>query len=174
MQSLQTPQKITLVAAYAHNHVIGKDGKIPWYLPEDFAFFKRFTYGKPVIMGRNTWTSLPKKPLPGRRNLILSRSLDKAEIADCADTQICTSLQAALSACTDAPEICIIGGAEIYRQALPLATDLRLTRIDLEVPGDTFFPEFSREQWQLVSQEPQQSPDGVRYEFLHYARLRSQ
>ncbi|MDN8582301.1 dihydrofolate reductase, partial [Eikenella corrodens] len=112
---------ITLIAAVADNCCIGSGNAMPWHIVEDFAFFKRYTLGKPVVMGRKTWDSLPKKPLPGRRNIVITRQpLWQAEGAERAD-----SLDAALAMLVDVPEIIIMGGAQIYAQALPLATDLR-------------------------------------------------
>ena len=103
-------QKITLVAAVAQNRVIGRDNQMIWHIPEDFAFFKRFTSGKPVLMGRKTWDSLPRKPLPNRRNIVVSRQAGwQAEGAE-----VFADVQAALSACADAPEIIVMGGEQIY------------------------------------------------------------
>lgn len=160
-------QKITLIAAYADARCIGINNTMPWHLPEDFAFFKRYTSGKPVIMGRKTWESLPKKPLPERRNIVISRQTDYA--ADGAE--VVTSLGDALALCADAPEIIIMGGAQIYAQALPLATDLRLTEVALQVEGgDAFFPEFSADEWQETARESHTSAKGIDYVFVHYQR----
>ena len=132
------PPKITLIAAVAQNRCIGADNAMPWHLPEDFAFFKACTLGKPVVMGRKTWDSLPRKPLPGRRNLVVSRQPGwQAAGAECF-----ASLDEALAALAGEAEIMIIGGAQIYAQALPLATDLRLTEVALTVDGDAFSPIF--------------------------------
>ena len=142
-------QKITLVAAVAQNRVIGRDNQMIWHIPEDFAFFKRFTSGKPVLMGRKTWDSLPRKPLPNRRNIVVSRQADwQAEGAE-----VFADVQAALAACADAPEIIVMGGEQIYVQTLALATDLRLTEVVLRPEGDAFFPEFATGDWQEVSRE---------------------
>ncbi|MCF7530581.1 dihydrofolate reductase [Neisseria lisongii] len=158
-------QKITLIAAYAADRCIGKDNTIPWHVKEDFAFFKAYTLGKPVIMGRKTWESLPKKPLPERRNIVISRQTDyRAQGVEC-----CTSLHDALALCGNAAEIIIMGGAEIYAQALPLATDLRLTEIALTVDGDAFFPEFSAD-WKEISREAHTAANGIGYTFVHYQR----
>lgn len=158
--------KITLIAAHAANRCIGIDNAMPWHLPEDFAFFKAYTSGKPVVMGRKTWESLPRKPLPGRRNIVISRNTGyPAEGAE-----VVGSIGEALSLCAGAEEIIIMGGAQIYGQALPLATDLRLTEIDLEVGGDAFFPEFSDAQWQEASRESHTAANGLDYAFVHYRR----
>lgn len=160
-------QKITLIAAYAADRCIGIGNAMPWHLPEDFAFFKAYTTGKPVIMGRKTWESLPKKPLPHRRNIVISRQADyPAEGAEVAE-----SLGGALALCADAPEIIIMGGAQIYAQALPLATDLRLTEVALNVAGgDAFFPEFSENEWLETAREPHTAANGTDYAFVHYQR----
>ncbi|QEY23890.1 dihydrofolate reductase [Neisseria animalis] len=159
-------QKITLIAAYAARRCIGIDNTIPWHIPEDFAFFKAYTLGKPVIMGRKTWESLPRKPLPGRENIVISRQTDyQAEGAT-----VVSNLQEALQQCREAEEIIIMGGAQIYAQALPWATDLRLTEINLEVAGDAFFPEFDAAQWTETAREPHVSAKGIAYEFVHYQR----
>lgn len=161
-------QKITLIAALSRNRVIGNDNQIPWHIPEDFAFFKTYTTGKPIIMGRKTWDSLPRKPLPNRRNLVITRQTDwKADGAEVFD-----DIQAALKACTDVPEIVIIGGAQIYAQCLQqnLATDLRLTEIDLNVSGDAFFPDFAAFNWREISREKCVAQNGTVFDLVHYQR----
>ena len=158
--------KITLIAACAPNRCIGIGNAMPWHLPEDFAFFKAYTMGKPVVMGRKTWESLPKKPLPGRLNIVVSRQAGyQAEGAELVD-----NLNAALAACGGVEEIIIMGGAQIYAQALPLATDLRLTEVGLTVNGDAFFPEFSLDDWREERREAHVLAQGVDYAFVHYVR----
>ncbi|WP_373740462.1 dihydrofolate reductase [Neisseria sp.] len=159
-------QKITLIAAVADNRCIGINNAMPWHLPEDFAFFKAYTTGKPVIMGRKTWESLPRKPLPGRRNIVISRNAGYA--AEGAETA--ADLQAALALCADAPEIMIIGGAQIYAQALPFATDLRITEVRIDADGDAFFPEFSPQEWTQAGRTEHTAADGTAYAFVHYER----
>ena len=159
-------QKITLIAAVAENGCIGVDNDMPWHIPEDFAFFKQYTLGKPVIMGRKTWESLPKKPLPGRRNIVITRQPDyRAEGAELAD-----SIQTALQLCAGEAEMMIMGGAQIYAQAMPLATDLRITEVKLNVAGDAFFPPIEPEQWRQAGREAHQSAKGIDYAFVHYLR----
>ncbi|MDO4249228.1 MAG: dihydrofolate reductase [Neisseria sp.] len=159
--------QITLIAAYARDYCIGIDNRMPWHLPEDFQFFRNYTTGKPVIMGRKTWESLPRKPLPGRRNIVVSRQTNyPAEGAE-----VISDLTTALSTCDEVPEIIIMGGAQIYQQAMPLATDLRITEIDLEVIGDAFFPTIDPAIWQEVSRKPHISTDGLRFDFVHYCRI---
>ena len=160
--------KITLIAAIAQNRVLGNGGAIPWHIPEDFAFFKAYTTGKPIIMGRKTWESLPKKPLPSRRNIVISRQSGyRVEGAE-----VFADFQAALSECRHRgePEAVIIGGGEIYRQTLPTATDLCLTEIALTPAGDTYFPEFSRREWHETAREHHVSQNGIAFDFVHYER----
>ena len=157
--------KITLIAAYAARRCIGINNTMPWHLPEDFAFFKSYTTGNPVIMGRKTWESLPRKPLPGRQNIVISRQDYQAEGA-----QTAASLEDALALCQGVEEVIIMGGAQIYAQALPIATDLRLTEVGLDVDGDAFFPEFSTETWQEASRENHVSAKGIEYAFVHYVK----
>lgn len=160
-------QKITLIAAYARNNCIGINNTMPWYLPEDFAFFRAYTTGKPVVMGRKTWESLPKKPLSGRRNIVITRQADYA--AQGAETV--SGLHDALALCADAEEIVIMGGAQIYTEALPAATDLRITEIDLNVEGDAFFPEINSDEWQVNREGKHTAENGLVYEFVHYRRI---
>ena len=158
--------QITLIAALAQNRIIGNANQIPWHIPEDFAFFKRYTTGKPIIMGRKTWDSLPRKPLPNRRNIVITRQADwQADGAEAAH-----DFQAALQACAGEREAVIIGGAQIYAIALPFATDLRLTEIALNPAGDAYFPEFSHDEWREVAREAQVSEKGLAYDFVHYQR----
>jgi dihydrofolate reductase len=136
---------ISLVVAVSRNGVIGRDGGLPWRLQSDLKHFKATTIGKPVIMGRKTWDGLPRKPLPGRRNLVITRQEDfKAEGAEVAHT-----LGEALKLADNdpQPEICVIGGGEIFREALPLAGRLHLTLVECEVDGDTFFPVINESEW---------------------------
>ena len=158
--------QITLIAALAQNRIIGNANQIPWHIPEDFAFFKRYTTGKPIIMGRKTWDSLPRKPLPNRRNIVITRQADWQ--AD--GSEAVRDFQAALQACAGEREAVIIGGAQIYAIALPFATDLRLTEIALNPAGDAYFPEFSRDKWREVAREAQVSERGLAYDFVHYQR----
>ena len=162
--------QITLIAATAAHGCIGINNSMPWHIPEDFAFFKQYTLGKPVVMGRKTWESLPKKPLPGRRNLVVSRQSDW----QAAGAEHAASLQAALALLADEAEIIIMGGAEIYAQAMPMATDLRITEVALTVAGDAFFPPIAPQQWQEVARSRQRSArNDIGFDFVHYRRLPS-
>ena len=142
--------KISMIAAMAHDRVIGKDNQMPWHLPADLAHFKRVTLGKPVLMGRKTFESIGR-PLPGRRNLVISRDPDyQAE-----GIELVGSVEAALAllAGSSVEELMVIGGGHLYAEMLPSADCLYLTRIDLAVEGDTCFPAFDDGQWQRVDCE---------------------
>jgi dihydrofolate reductase len=147
--------KIVIIAAIAANGTIGHAGKIPWHLSEDLKRFKRLTLGHPVIMGRKTYESLGK-PLPGRRNIVLTRQPGTDHFA---------SLEDALISCGD-ETVFVIGGAEVYRQALPLADTLLLTHVHQPVEGDTKFPDYDRSQWREASRR-----DTPEYSFVEYERL---
>lgn len=158
---------IRLVVAYTDNRVIGRDGGMPWHLPGDLAHFKRSTLGNPILMGRKTWLSLGR-PLPGRRNLVLSRDASFAA----AGAERFASLDEALAACQDAERICVIGGEQIFRLALPLADELIATEIHAQIEGDTWFPELPAGQWQETERLPQAASDGLSYDFVTYQRQR--
>jgi dihydrofolate reductase len=149
---------ITMVVAAADNGVIGRNGAIPWRIPEDLKRFKALTLGHAVVMGRKTWDSLPPKsrPLPGRRNIVVTR--DAAWRGDGAET---SSLDSAL-ACGD---IFVIGGAEIYRAALGSADRIELTEVHGDFDGDAIFA-FDRAQWRETGREDHVSPDGLAYSFV--------
>ena len=151
----------------AKNRVIGLDNALPWRLPEDLKRFKALTLGHPIIMGRKTWASLGR-PLPGRSNIVISR--DAAFVADGAT--VAHSLQEAIAdaALSGTDEIFIIGGAEIYRQALPLARRLQLTEIDRDFAGDVHFPAFDPQQWLEKLRERHHSETGFDYAFVTYER----
>ena len=142
--------KISMIAAMAHDRVIGKDNQMPWHLPADLAHFKRVTLGKPVLMGRKTFESIGRQ-LPGRRNLVISRNPDyQAE-----GIEVVGSVEAALAllAGSSVEELMVIGGGHLYAEMLPSADCLYLTRIDLAVEGDTRFPAFDDGQWQRIECE---------------------
>ncbi|MBI3347593.1 MAG: dihydrofolate reductase [Burkholderiales bacterium] len=156
---------ITLVAAVAKDGAIGRDNALLWHIPEDMARFKAVTLGKPVIMGRKTWDSLPARfrPLPGRRNLVVSRSTRELPGAE-----VFASLEEALQACTE-PEVCVIGGADIYALAFPHAHKLALTEVDASFPdADRHFPAWSRDRFTEASREPRASATGLRFDFVDY------
>lgn len=129
--------EIILIAAVASNRIIGRDNKLPWNIPEDLRLFKQTTMGYPMIMGRKTFESLAR-PLPGRRHIVLSRNPDyRPQGGEYAPT-----LAAALEMCGEADKVFVIGGAQIFRQALPVATGMILTLLDREAEGDVVFPDF--------------------------------
>jgi len=142
---------VSFVLARADNGVIGKDGGLPWRLPDDMRRFKQLTLGKPVVMGRKTWESLPRKPLPGRENIVVTRDAGfRAE-----GVVVVHALADALA--RQADEICIIGGAQIYAQALPYATRIHLTEVHGEVEGDTRMPGFDPAEWRETAREDHES-----------------
>ena len=142
--------QIILIAAMAENRVIGKDNAIPWPLKEGLGNFKELTMGWPCIMGRKTWDSLPKKPLPGRLNVIVTSSVPAAAAQTSPqDPLFFTSLSAAIEHCARYEKVFIIGGESIYKQALPLADKIELTLIHKEYDGDTFFPEIDMDYWKI-------------------------
>ncbi|MBK8523967.1 MAG: type 3 dihydrofolate reductase [Betaproteobacteria bacterium] len=156
---------LSLIAAMANERVIGRDNTLPWRLPEDLQHFKRTTLGKPVIMGRKTWESLGR-PLPGRRNIVVSRNPDYLPVGG----ELVSSLEAAMAATADVEEAFVIGGADLYRQALPLAQRIYLTEIAGDYAGDAHFPEFAAADWREVSREAHTSSDGIAYAFVLYQR----
>ena len=157
---------ISLVAVVARDGGIGYRGALLVHLPEDLRRFKRITLGSPVVMGRKTFQSIGKS-LPGRKNLVISRDpglrLEGAETVG--------ALDAALARAGDAPLVHVIGGAEIYALALPLADELQLTEIDAVFPADTFFPPWDRSRFALTAHEPHAREDGLRFAFATYKRL---
>ena len=147
---------ITLILARAENGVIGKDGGIPWHISDDLKRFKALTLGGTVVMGRKTWDSLPKKPLPGRRNIVVTRDTDwRAEGAES------MSLDAALAQ----PDIFVIGGAEIYRGALARAGRMELTEVHKSFDGDARF-DFDRKEWREIARQDHVAPEGLRYSYV--------
>ena len=158
---------VSLVAIVARDGGIGHRGALLVRLPEDLRRFKAITLGSPVVMGRKTWQSIGR-PLPGRRNIVITRDrklrVEGAEIA--------SSLDEALALAGDVPLVHVIGGAEVYALALPLADELHLTELDAEFPADTFFPAWDKSRFARVAHEPRESADGLRYAFATYKRLR--
>lgn len=132
---------VSIVVAIAENHAIGKDNKLLWHLPKDLKHFKEITTDGTVIMGRKTYDSVGK-PLPNRRNIIITRQ--QIEIAGC---EVVNSLQAALDLCQGLEEVFIVGGAEIYKQAMPLTDRIYLTIVHQKFEGDTYFPEIKPDTW---------------------------
>lgn len=153
---------VSLVVAMADNGVIGKDGRLPWRIPDDMRRFKALTLGKPCVMGRKTWESLPKKPLPGRLNIVVTRERDyRAEGAT-----VVHSLDEALTCANGADEICVIGGVEIYRAALSRADLIHLTQVHGDIDGDTHMPQFDRTPWRETAREDHATPEGLRFSYV--------
>ena len=159
---------LNLIFARARNGVIGHNNTLPWHLPEDLAHFKQTTLGQPVIMGRKTWESLPPKfrPLPGRTNIVVTRQADwQAEGA-----VVAHSIEEAIQHCPSDAKVWVIGGAEVYAQAMPLATRAVVTEIDADFEGDAFAPQFDSA-WQETQRSTHVAANGLRYSLVHWARL---
>ena len=159
--------RINLIYARAANGVIGKNNAMPWHLPEDLAHFKRLTQGWPVIMGRKTWDSLPARfrPLPGRTNVVITRQADWQE----AGARPASSLADALSLCAASEEVWVIGGAQIYAQAEPLADRIEVTEIDRDFEGDAFAPALGP-QWTATAREDHVTAGGLAFSFVSYRK----
>lgn len=155
-------KQLAMIAAVGPNLELGRSRDLVWHISADLKRFKQLTTGHPVIMGRKTWESLPKRPLPGRLNVVLSRSLKEADGA-----VVASSLDEAINACGGCEMPFVIGGADIYREFLPMASRLMITAVDADVPSDVdaWFPEY-RNEWQLAEKsEWMEAPDGVKYRF---------
>lgn len=146
---------ISIIVAVSEDFGIGKDNELLWQIPEDLKRFKNLTYGQNVIMGKRTWESLPRKPLTGRRNIVLTD--DPLECIDCSITAY--SIKDAIDKCGKDEEIFIIGGGSIYRQFMPLADRLYITHIHKKAPADTFFPEIDPSIWETVENEKHNEDD---------------
>ena len=168
---IESTMQINLIWAQARNRVIGKDGTMPWHVPEDLAHLKRTTIGYPVIMGRKTWDSIPAKfrPLPGRTNVVLTRQNDW----QASGAQRASDLREALLFCEQLPDkpaaVWVIGGAQIYAQALPLAHLAVVTEIEADFEGDSYAPQFDAN-WHETAREAHVSASGLHYSFV--TRLR--
>jgi dihydrofolate reductase len=160
--------QLCLIAAVARNGVIGRAGGLVWHEPLDQQHFRRTTMGCPVVMGRKTWDSLPARfrPLPGRRNLVVTRT--RGWHADGAEGV--ASLAEALQRLQGSARIFVIGGAQLYARALPLARELVLTEVDADFEGDARFPPWDRAQYDEVAREPHVAADGTRFAFVTYRR----
>ncbi|AOX99341.1 dihydrofolate reductase [Jeongeupia sp. USM3] len=157
--------ELAIIAALAQNRVIGIDNKLPWHLPEDLKHFKALTMGAPMLMGRKTFDSLPGL-LPGRRHLVITRNAGwRAEGAEAF-----TSIEAALAACAGDEKAFVIGGGEIYRQALPLADTLYLTEVALSPDGDATFPALPAGEWREAERVAQHSAKEIDFAFVTYRR----
>ena len=163
--------QVSLIAAMDRHHGIGRDNDLPWRLPDDLKRFKALTLGKPILMGRKTAESLGRA-LPGRRNLVLTRS----GRVPFEGMQAVALVEEALAVAREdrAAELCVIGGAEIYALMLPIATHLYMTHVDTVVEGaDAFFPQFDMSQWKVIAREPHtaDAKHACAFEFVDYLRL---
>ena len=161
--------QLSLIVAYALNRVIGRDNTLPWKLPSDLAHFKRTTLGHPVIMGRKTWESLGR-PLPGRRNIVISRNPQY----EAAGAQCVTSLALAIDAVQDAEQAFVIGGAQIYQEALPFAQYVIATEIQENVAGDAFFASLDKQCWSETSRTHYPPENGLSFDVVQYAKIGDQ
>lgn len=152
---------VTLIVAAAENNAIGKGNQMPWHMPNDFKYFKEQTMGHSIVMGRKTFESIGK-PLPGRRNIVVSRSAIHLH----EEVDVANSLAEVLTYCRDEREIFIIGGAQIYQQSLALANRVLLTRVHTVIPdADAFFPELPEQDWELVQSDAHQKDDKHQYDY---------
>lgn len=156
---------LSIVVAMNQERVIGVDNQLPWHVPEDLAYFKKVTLGNPIIMGRKTFESIGRA-LPGRRNIVISRSNYKHD-----GIEVFHSLEDAINATSDANEVSIIGGGEIFKQALPLVCSMHITIIDCKVDNPTvFFPEIDFSSWKTQESSEIISNKGIKCVFTHYVR----
>ncbi|MES2884289.1 MAG: dihydrofolate reductase [Pseudomonadota bacterium] len=158
---------LNLIVAHDENHLIGRDGDLPWRLPNDLKHFKALTLGQTVLMGRKTWESLPRRPLPGRDNRVLTRSADYAAEGAAVFTDLAVALAAPAQG-----ELFVIGGAALYRLCLPLATRLYITEVQTSGDGDTHFPPYSRADYREIARErhPADATHAVAYSFVTLER----
>jgi dihydrofolate reductase len=163
---MTTPtRRVNLIVAMARERVIGAGNRLPWHLPEDLKHFKALTMGHHIIMGRKTYESIGR-PLPGRTTVIVSRAKDY-RVPGCLTA---TSVETAMAACGDDPEIFFVGGAHLYAQALPRVSRIYLTEIDLRVEGDAWFPEFERAEWIETARDQHATEAGMGYCFITLER----
>lgn len=163
-----TDIKLCLIVARARNGVIGKDNDLPWRLSDDLIHFKRTTKGCPVIMGRKTWESLPRRPLPGRDNIVMSRDGQYAAPGARVFTSIEPAIETAraLALAAGKSELFVTGGSAIYSAALPLADRLYITEVDTRIEGDARFPEFDEKQFQEISRQEVSADEKNQFDFI--------
>ena len=165
---------ISLIWAMADNRVIGIENRLPWKLPADMQWFRKNTMGKPIIMGRLTFESFGAKPLPGRRNIIISRDTDYSAGENSGEIEVYNSIEAALDAVKGVEEVMIIGGMSLYTQALPMADRLYMTLIHAELEGDAWFPEFDAGQWSQAERLNHAADDKNNYPYSFVVLNRTQ
>ena len=158
---------LNLIFARARNGVIGHNNTLPWHLPEDLAHFKHTTLGQPVVMGRKTWESLPPKfrPLPGRTNIVVTRQQDWHDTG----AVVAHSIEEAVQQCASDAQVWVIGGAEVYAQAMPLATRAVVTEIEADFEGDAFAPTFDAS-WKETARNTHVAANGLTYSFVTWTR----
>ncbi|WP_222983267.1 dihydrofolate reductase [Flagellimonas meishanensis] len=161
-------KRLVIIAAAGENNALGKDNDLPWHLPDDFKRFKALTSGHKIIMGRKTLESFPK-PLPNREHIAITRERDYAPKFPC---KVVNSLEEALALVGETETAYIIGGGEIYHQAMDVATDIELTRIHASFEADTFFPEIDGNQWTLVKEEHHPKDDRHAHSFTYLTYVR--
>ncbi len=163
--------KLTLIAAVARHGAIGKNNSLLWREPQDHRHFRAATLGHPVVMGRKTWDSLPARfrPLPGRRNVVVTRN----PALQFQGAERVHSLPAALQLLAAEDQVFVIGGAQLYAQALPLADQMLLTEIDAELEGDVQFPRWQAADWLVSSRQQHRAADGTCFAFVAYQRKRN-
>jgi dihydrofolate reductase len=161
---------ISIIAAVSEDLGIGKNNELLWHIPEDLKRFKSLTYGKTVIMGRRTWQSLPRRPLSGRKNIVITDLP-----GECIEGAVAAySVEDALSRCEKNDEVFIIGGGSIYRQFLPLAGRLYITHVHKKAPADVYFPEIDMKKWEVIDKEEYMptGKDDISYTYKIYERKR--
>jgi len=152
--------RLSIVVALDDNRLIGKDNRLPWYLPADLAFFKKITTGNSILMGRKTYDSIGR-PLPNRRNIVITRN-SEISIKGC---EIVNSIEKALSITKDEEEVMVIGGANLFEQLLPVVSRLYITHIEGEFEGGTYFPDYDESEWLVVSRESHQPDEKNKYAY---------
>lgn len=162
------PSRIYLIVAVAANGVIGAHGKLPWHLPEDLRRFKQLTFGHAVVMGRKTWESIGR-PLPGRENIVISRRRDYPAPG----AKVAGSFAEALELCKTHDPVFIIGGSQVFLDALPIATGLLVTEIHRDYAGDTYWPDVDRRIWREAEREKHVAANGIPFDFVRYERAKA-
>ncbi len=171
MENQAIEKQLSIIVAIANNYAIGKDNQLLCHISEDLKLFKKLTFGHTIIMGKNTFYSLPVKPLPGRRSIVIT-DVPGETITAC---EMAYSINDAINFADNEKENFIIGGASIYRQFFPIVQKLYVTRIHKNFEADTFFPEINQKEWRLTETSPQKEnhPEGLKYDFNVYERIKS-
>ena len=159
-------KKITVIAAVSENLVIGYNNALPWHISEDLKNFKKITTNHSVVMGRKTFESIGK-PLKERRNIVISR--DKA--LKISGVEVVNSLDDAICLTKDENEIFIIGGEQIYKMAMPIATNMHITKVHSNIKGDAFFPAFDKNEWNILTQKDSETIEGLKFSFIEYQKI---